>query len=260
MSLKGVLSKLVIEFIHPKGKLEMTAQGVASDSQQEQTVVAPPVESSTEPRMILPPDPLDLTVQAVREVPDLASIQNEVEIVLVCAVQYVGTAGTPPVVPDTKPEEAMEELGLARGWTRETVNAACEMVMERLAGVWQDFNTRYNVATEGDETLVDLETLSRRLATEQDEQAGLTTRAHEILAQVANVRNKLGILKQSQEAPPAVSQTQEAPQLGGFLNNLRSYGGRMVAPFYVQEAEAPDVEVKVSVAPPEPKMDAVLVG
>jgi hypothetical protein len=200
----------------------------------------------------LPPDPTELADDTVQDIPQLAKVRDQLRIVFVCATQYVGTAETAPIAGQVSPAEALEELQLAQGWTRETISAACEAVMESLGDVWIDLNDRYRQSTEEGETarqgLLQLDELAERLSAEQNEQSSLVKQSQDILALIATVRAKLGL--EAVKAGPgdgAQSDLVEGETIAeGILSKLRRFGGLVGGAFF--ETSRP-VEVTTPAAP-----------
>ncbi len=235
----------------------------ASELQEEpQTEVA-----SSE--VVLPPSPLELVEQAVSEIPELAPVQNELVIIFVCSTQYVGTDRTPPAAGVVTPDIALEELSLAQSWDRTTIQQACERVMQVLADIWSDLTMRYDEATDRDPTetkILHLAELSQRLSSEQDEQSALIQEAHSLLAMVANVRNKLNLVKPEPVVATRDKEVEEESRGSRLVGNLRALGGKIggavVSPIYRVESDE-ELELVINTAsahvpPPSWKTTPVL--
>ncbi len=164
-------------------------------------------------------------------------------MVFVCSTQYVGTDRIPPAAGVVTPDIALEELSLAQGWDRVTIQQACERVMQALADIWNDLTFRYDEATDRGPTetkILLLAELSERLSSEQDEQSALIQEAHSLLAMVANVRSKLNLVKP--EPVVASRNVEEEGSRGSRLvGSLRALGGKIggavVSPIYRVESD-----------------------
>ncbi len=224
----------------------------------DETVVVPSTEANevpVQPR-VLPPDPLELAAKTVNEIPSLRSVQKELETIYICSVQYVGTADTPPVAKGLKPEQALDELHLAQNWSSQTIEDACKAVMEQLADVWQDLNDRYHTETEDQGTAtskpVELDDLSARLSSEQDEQASLMRNSHDLLATITTIRNKLGLQAPPTENVQTGTATQDdEPEHGSILHSLRSFGGNVRGALLRDAEDEPKLIPRISVPLPE---------
>jgi hypothetical protein len=205
----------------------------------------------------LPPDPTDLADDIINEIPQLAAARDQLRIIFVCATQYVGTPETPPLAGQVSRTEALEELELAQGWTRETIRAACEAVMESLGDVWIDLNERYRQTTEEGpaprQGLLQLDELAERLSAEQNEQSSLVKQAQDVLALVAAVRAKLGL--QTPPKPPQDGPTIELVEgetiTEGLLSKLRRFGG-MVGGAFFETSRPPEASTPVAKQPLKP--------
>lgn len=198
--------------------------------------IEPSVSSDVQPQqsVAVPPSVDQLVAEAIGQLPQLGTCSEALRKVMTTLATYVGSSDI-PVVPVDK-DTAATELELMQGWTASNIEAACEQVMdgvgEALGELQAEFEAKSGTVVEG----ADFEGFNRRYLEERQEQAGLVTRANQLLEAVKNISGQMGIANPD----PGLQPPQEVKK-ESLLNKVGlalAAGGRYaISPFIVMPSE-----------------------
>lgn len=193
-----------------------------------ETQQVPQMEPQQTQTSVLPPSVDQLVAEAIGQLPQLASQTEALRKVMTVLATYVGAGNIPVVSVDR--ETALTELELMQGWMANDIEVACEEVMEgvgeALAELQTEFEAKSGTAVEG----TDFEVFSRRFLDERQEQAGLASRANQLLEAVKVISGQTGIPNPDPGLQPAVQAPVEKRE--SLLNRVGfalAAGGRVVA-------------------------------
>lgn len=196
------------------------------DTRKIEPTVLPDVQP--QPPVVVPPSVDQLLAEAVGQLPQLASQSEALRKVMTVLATYVGGPDIPVAAVDK--ETAATELELMQGWKTDDIEAACREVMdgvgEALEELQAEFEAKSGTTVEG----TDFEAFNRRYTGERQEQAGLATRANQLLEAVKNICGQMGIVNPDPGLqPPAPAKKESVFDKVGLA--LAAGGRYAVSPF-----------------------------